>query len=129
MPLPAVVLTISAPVVIEICGADTRTAPALPLAAIMSRHRGSRISNSQPPSAIPEPENEHVRADEQNDEALDDERQVAGEIGPEDGRVEVPATVPAVAPAAAVVAPGLSERGALASAAESPSPGLAWLSR
>ena len=36
-------------------------------------------------------ERQHVEPDEEDDEPLDDRRQVGGEVGPEDGRVELAA--------------------------------------
>src|SRR3954453_3812718 len=51
-----------------------------------------RLAAAEPdlPPHRPDIENEHVRADEEQDERLDHQRQVAGELRREDGLVEPP---------------------------------------
>src|SRR5206468_11823354 len=58
-----------------------------------ARRRPERRTPScpPPPSGEPRADAAEVEPDEQDDEPLDDGGQVAGEVGPEDARVELPA--------------------------------------
>ena len=59
------------------------------------RRRRPEPRPAQPPRAGDQPDHQHVGADEEHDEALDDDRQVPGQLGGEDRRVEVALRRPA----------------------------------